>query len=202
MNLIFDFDGTICDSFNVAIEIFRKNFPEYFSDDITPEYARSIGVKKLIKKTNFPKHLLPKLMLQGSKEMVKIIPRLKTFPKINEVIKKLSKGNVLGIITNNSEENVRTFLKNNDLNMCFDFVYSTSSLFGKDSTIKKVIKEIKLKKKDTIYIGDQTSDVEAAKRVSVRSAAVTWGYEAESVLKKSIPTYIIKKPQELLLLFN
>lgn len=74
MNLIFDFDGTICDSFNAAIKILKEDFPEYFTMEITPKTAREMGLKKLIEKTKFPKRKLSKLMFGGNKKMAEKNP--------------------------------------------------------------------------------------------------------------------------------
>jgi phosphoglycolate phosphatase-like HAD superfamily hydrolase len=197
MNLIFDFDGTICDSFDAAANIFKNKFPEYFTEEITPEMARNIGIKGLIKKTNFPKRLIPELMFKGSSEMAKKIPKLKVFPHMKKVIQKLSEKHALGIVTSNSEENVKLFLDNNNLNDCFDFIYSSPSLFGKNKTLLKVIKNYQIDQKDTIYIGDETRDIEAAKKIGIKSAAVTWGYEAESLLEKANPDIIVNSPDKL-----
>lgn len=202
MNLIFDFDGTICDSFDVAVKIVREDFPEYFTKEITPEIARKWGLKKLIEKTNFPKLKISKLMFKENKKIAKKIPQLKLFSYMKTVIQNLSKKHSLGIITSNSQENVEAFLKNNKINQYFDFIYSSTSLFGKDKSIKKTMESHKLKAGNTIYIGDQARDIEAGKKAGIKTIAVTWGYEAENVLKKVKPTYIVTKPKELLSLFN
>lgn len=121
---------------------------------------------------------------------------------MKHVIKVLSKEHFLGIITSNSEENVKIFLKNNNLTKHFNLIHSNLSLFGKDKSIKKVMKSRKMKRGNIIYIGDESRDVNAGKKAGIKTVAVTWGYEAESVLKKAKPTYIVTKPQELLSLFN
>ena len=199
MNLIFDFDGTICDSFEAAIEIIKQNFPEHYDKtDVTPEMARDIGFKGLLKISKFPKRLLPKLIVEGRKEMAKQIPTLKPYPTIPAVIEKLSKNNTLGILTSNSEENVHKFLKINKMGDCFDFVRSDFSFFGKHKKLKKVIKLQKLDLVETYYIGDETRDVEAGKKVNIKTVAVTWGFESRKVLIKTNPDYLISKPKNLL----
>lgn len=96
--------------------------------------------------------------------MSKSIPKLKTFPTIKLVIKKLSKDHKIGIITSNSEANVKKFLEKNSLNIYFDFIDSSISVFGKHKKLLKAIKKYQLDPKSTIYIGAETRDIEAAKK--------------------------------------
>jgi phosphoglycolate phosphatase len=202
MNIIFDFDGTICDSFDVAVDIIKTKFPKYFDRaGVTPQQARDLGVKKLLKITKFPKHKLPQLMFSSIRDIAEKIPELKTFPEIKRVVAKLSKKHILGIVTSNSQENVEKFLKNNNLAGYYSFISSKSSLFGKHNKLKEVIKKYNLDPTQTIYIGDETRDVEAARKVRIKSVAVTWGFESENVLRKSKPGYIVTKPKQLLNIF-
>ena len=199
MNIIFDFDGTICDSFDVAVELVKTNLPEkYYDPKITPEMARDIGLKGLIIKTKFPKRLLPKLIIVGRKEMAMRLPSLKAHPKMPQIIEKLSINNTLGIITSNSKDNVHQFLINTNLVKYFDFVNSELSIFGKHRKLLKVLKKYKLNPEDTYYVGDETRDIEAAKKSGIISVAVTWGYESENVVKKAKPDILITKVEQLL----
>lgn len=51
---------------------------------------------------------------------------------------------------------------------------------------------------EVIYVGDETRDVEAAKKVGVKVIAVTWGINSEKILRKQNPDYLIVKPKELI----
>ena len=103
----------------------------------------------------------------------------------------------MGILTSTSEENVRKFLKKNKLEL-FDFIYSGSSIFGKHKVMKSLLKKQKLKRKEVIYVGDETRDIEAAKKAKVKIISVTWGFNTKQILKKQKPDFLIDKPKELM----
>ncbi|MCX6748158.1 MAG: HAD-IA family hydrolase [Candidatus Pacearchaeota archaeon] len=124
---------------------------------------------------------------------------LKTFKDIPQVIAKLHKNFRLGILTSNSKENVEMFLKNNDIKNYFDFVFSDSSIFGKAVILKRLLKELELKKNEIIYIGDENRDIIASKKVGITSIAVTWGYNSKDLLIKEKPDYMVGSPKEILI---
>lgn len=202
MNLVFDFDGTICDSFGAAIDIIKKYFPEYWDEKMSIDKIRNIGLKGFIKKYKVPKYKLIKVVIVGRREIAKHIPNLNTFEGIESVIKQLSNNNKLAILTTNSKANVEKFLKRNNLEEYFNFIHSGTSVFGKDKKLRSAMRKYNLNPKETFYIGDETRDIEAAKKVRIKSVAVTWGFESEKVLKKADPDHIIKSPEEFLAIFN
>ena len=79
----------------------------------------------------------------------------------------------LGIMTSNSKENVTTFLELHGLKGIFDFVYSGRNIFGRHKIINRLLKNHKISKKNAVYIGDETRDIEAAKRVGIPVVAVS-----------------------------
>ena len=64
------------------------------------------------------------------------------------------------------------------------------------------MKDKDLKLSEMIYIGDETRDIQAAKKAGIRSAAVTWGYNSRKALEAQSPDYLIHSPQELFHLFQ
>ncbi|OGM20271.1 hypothetical protein A2714_05230 [Candidatus Woesebacteria bacterium RIFCSPHIGHO2_01_FULL_38_9] len=202
MNLIFDFDGTICDNFDIVYILATELLQKEGGVTISANEARGKGTKKLISESRIPKYKIPKLLLTARKRIAHEIPNLKPFKTLPTVIKELSKKHKLGIITSNSEENVTIFLKNHKLLQYFSFIRSEIDLFGKGKKLKKVIFKYNLKPEETIYIGDETRDIEAAKYADTKSVAVTWGYESEKLLKGQNSDYIAEKPQDLLKIFK
>ncbi|MFZ1324135.1 MAG: HAD hydrolase-like protein, partial [Candidatus Saccharimonadales bacterium] len=55
-----------------------------------------------------------------------------------------------------------------------------------------------LKRKDTVYIGDETRDIQAARMAFIRAVSVTWGFNTRRILEKQRPAYLIDTPEELL----
>jgi len=199
--VIFDFDGTIADSTNVVINVLmdvaKKRGLEIDLKDINK--YRDISTKELVKQLNIPIYQLPNIQKRIGRELDKNIGNVKMFHGLKEVPMKLNKeGIVLGILTSNSEKNVDIFLKRTAVGGIFDFVYSGSSIFGKGKVFSKLLKKEKIDRRNVIYVGDDTRDIEAAKEVGVRSIAVTWGFNTRIALSKVNPDWLISKPKELL----
>jgi phosphoglycolate phosphatase-like HAD superfamily hydrolase len=199
--ILFDFDGTLAPTMEPVLDIINTFSDELKFKKITTKQAvklRDKGARELLKQFNIPLWKLPFLVARVQKELTTKIPGLKPFPQIKETIKILKKRDfTLGIVTSNSKENVEEFLKNNQLTE-FAFVYSEKNIFGKGKVIKNVLKKKRVKTIDTIYIGDEIRDIEAALLAGIKIIAVTWGYNSEKSLKKANPDYLIHNPQDLL----
>ncbi|HSA83958.1 MAG TPA: HAD-IA family hydrolase, partial [Patescibacteria group bacterium] len=102
----------------------------------------------------------------------------------------------LGILTSNSEKNVVKFLERNNMQV-FDFIYSGSSLFGKEKVIRSMLREKKFDPDKVIYVGDEGRDIEASKKAGVKVAAVTWGFSSRKGLETYKPDFLLDTPEEL-----
>ena len=200
MNLIFDFDGTICDSVDVYINLANTFFKKIGKREITIDEVKKKGTLELLKELRIKKIYLPFIVIFVRLRMAKVIPSLKPFPNLAGVLEELSKNHTLGIVTSNSTSNVRSFLKNNSLDEYFTFVYSSTNYFDKKGRIAKALVEHNLEFEDSYFIGDETRDMTSAKLGGLKTIAVTWGTEGEKLLKKAKPDFIINSPKELLLI--
>jgi phosphoglycolate phosphatase len=197
MNLIFDFDGTICDSSNELLNIANRYLKENNLPQFSLQNVRSEGIEKLFKKIKFPKYKIPFFVVRGRRQINTKIPHLKSFKGIKRVLKRLTAKHSLGILTSNSEENVKKFLKSNNMSSIFGYVVSENNLFGKDRSLKKIIKKYKMDPKTTVYIGDEVRDIKAAKNAGIKSVAVTWGIESKKILKSAKPDGIVENINNL-----
>ncbi|PHV61186.1 HAD-IA family hydrolase [Cyanobacterium aponinum UTEX 3222] len=200
--LIFDFDGTIADSRITLVKIANELADEFGYDPVTESdivRLSNLSSKDVIIQSPIPAYKIPFLLRRVKRQLNEHIAYLQPFEGMEEALSNLKKkGCYLGIITSNLGANVSLFLRKNSLDNYFDFVYSANTLFGKNKVINKAIDKHHLLKDEVIYIGDETRDIEAAKKSNIKVAAVTWGFNSASVLKKYNPDFILDKPQELL----
>ncbi len=203
-NLIFDFDGTLADTLaftvNAASEINRSL--HLLSDEkIDFEKFRATDTVEFFKDLEIPTYKLFFFLYKYQRKQSKEIDNVKVFEDLPSILNELVKRGIgLGVATSNSTKNVKLFLKNNKLDM-FEFIYSSIDYFHKNKIIERAIKKYEMDKDDVIYVGDEIRDIKAAKEAGVKVAAVTWGYNFESVLNKYNPDFIINRPEELLNLF-
>lgn len=199
--LVFDFDGTIADTFSEFIGIGNKLAEKYSFKKITEEDIprfRESDIVGVLRELKIPLWKLPLIVNDGRAELHKIIDNLKPIKGIKVHLEKLHEaGFTLGILTSNSEKNVKRFLEKNEMQV-FDFIYSGSSLFGKDKVIRSMLREKKFAAEDVLYVGDESRDIEASKKAQVQVAAVTWGFIARKSLEKFKPDFLLDKPEDLL----
>lgn len=198
--LIFDFDGTIADTFEAGFTILNRLAEEFGfrplgRDEL--EKARDMRTRQLMKFLKIPTRKMARIARRGSEELHGCIDSICPLPGVPELLQKLrSRGYELGIITSNTDSNVQTFLRNHDLEI-FDFVHCSSKLLGKASVIRSVLKAGHLAPAEILFIGDETRDIEAAHKTGVVMAAVTWGYNSRHALEGQKPDLIFSTPAEL-----
>lgn len=199
--IIFDFDGTIADSFPPMIKILKKQVKEMGYGDLTDkqiEVLRSMRPLDIIRHFRFPIWKIPKLIQTVRQELFNQIDQINLFPGISELIENLKNKKIkYGILTSNSKKTVEAFLNVNNLNG-FDFIESETNIFKKSSHLAFIIKKYFLNKKDVVYVGDEVRDIEACREVEVDIISVTWGYNNKTVLEKNRPTFIVNSPPEIL----
>lgn len=199
-NFIFDFDGTIADTNYIVYEILNSLADEFHFKKILKKDMKTLRnktTKEVFVYMGISAWKLPFVIKRVLNTMFKRIDSIEPILGIREAVREMNRKNVrVGIITSNNKENVKRFLRNNDLDI-FDFIYTGSSIFGKARVLRKVLKDEKLDPQQTYYIGDETRDIDAARAVGIKSIAVTWGFQGEAILRKQKPDYVIVSPYEL-----
>lgn len=202
-SIIFDFDGTIADSLPVVIELFERwsKREPYTKDEI--ETLRGMPARDVIKAIGVPLWRAPGLLARGRKEFTKYIDRVEIFKDMPQVISELHKrGHKIYLMSSNSRENVQAYLKLHKIDQYFDNVYGNAGLFSKARAMRKIIDKNHTQKSHCFSIGDETRDIEAAKKAGITSIAVTWGFNNTEILKEHQPDHLVSKPQELLKLIQ
>ncbi|MBD2740203.1 HAD-IA family hydrolase [Coleofasciculus sp. FACHB-1120] len=200
--IIFDFDGTIADSLDAVVNITNRLAVEFGYqpanlEDI--EKIKSLSSREIIQFSGVSIFKLPFLLRKVRVRLNNQIRDLKPFPGIKETFTELkSQGNQLGIITSNSKENVTIFLKENDFIGLFDFIYSAPTIFGKHKVINSFSKKQNIQASEMVYVGDETRDIEAARKSRIKVISVSWGFNSKEVLAKHQPDFLVNKPSELL----
>ncbi len=200
--ILFDFDGTLADTIDLAISIYNRIAPEYDRKPLTPEETKIIAAGRpqdLLKQFNMSPQKLGMIMLRIKKEIHELMPQMHPFEGIPEAVQKIKNNSYrLAIITSNSRSNVNLFLKNNGMDQEFDFVYSGKSIFGKDKVFKRMFRKKNISPAEAIYIGDETQDIEACKQVGIPIISVTWGMNNREILSTLNPDQMAYTPQEII----
>lgn len=204
--IIFDFDGTIADTVDALVSVANRLAADFGYIQITSEelsILRNLTSREIIKYSGISIFKIPFLVKKVKSELKNKIPELKPIAGMHEALVELkNQGHRLGIITSNSQDNVAEFLKINNLDNLFEFVYSGVTIFGKTTIINNVLRQKQIKTQEAIYVGDETRDIEASKKANIKVVAVTWGFNSPEALAKQKPNFLINHPSELIDVVN
>lgn len=199
--IVFDFDGTIAGTQDAIVRIINRLSEEFGYKPASQEelaQIRNLSSREIVKQSGISIFKIPFLLRRVKLELGKEITGLEPVQGIEQALFELrNQGNRLGIVTSNVKENVIAFLENNNLQELFDFIYSGTTLFGKQKVIMQLLKQNHLVPEAVVYIGDETRDIDAAKKSQVKVIAVSWGFNSQSALAKHQPDFLIDDPKKL-----
>lgn len=200
--ILFDFDGTIADTYQAIATITNQLSGEFGYKALNQEellLIKNLSSREIVKRSEISVFKLPFLVRRVRSELSKEIAELDLISGMRKILLKLKDlGFVLGIVTSNTQENVAIFLQNHQLTDLFDYIYSGTAIFGKHRVINQVIREHKLNKSQVIYVGDETRDIRSARKSKIAVIAVSWGFNSAQILSKHQPDYLVDQPTELL----
>ena len=75
---------------------------------------------------------------------------------------------------------------------------SGTTIFGKHRIIRRLLKQKNIDIQNTVYVGDETRDIESAKAIDMPIISVSWGFNDHSVLAQYSPNQLIDNPKLLL----
>ncbi|WP_250124230.1 HAD hydrolase-like protein [Chroococcidiopsis sp. CCMEE 29] len=199
--IIFDFDGTIADTLNAIVSITNRLAAQFGHKPISQEelvQIKNLSSRQIIKQSGISIFKFPLLVGKVKAELNSEIQTIKPFLGIKEaLIEVKSEVDRVGMLSSNSKENIVAFLEMNGLQDLFDFIYTGATLFGKSKVIKELLKQEKFKPEESVYVGDETRDIEAARRSRTKAIAVSWGFNSKEVLAAQNPDFLVHQPSEL-----
>jgi phosphoglycolate phosphatase len=199
--VIFDFDGTVADSKELAFDLLNELSDKYGFRKIAREEANVLmllSMKERLKFLRIPLVQLPFMVLELKKNYASILPFIKPFSGIKDVLLSLKRQNIKTVmISSNSIENIKQFLVKHDMDF-FETIHSQSNIFGKHRSIKSLLHQLKIGLQEVIYIGDEHRDIEACKKADIKIIAVNWGVDPVALLKKANPDYIVDAPADII----
>lgn len=197
--IIFDFDGTLADSFDYVADYLAG---EARLEPLTPDQKqqlRGLSVGGMVRHMGFRWWQWLPLFLKGRRRMNRAIKELKTFKGMPELIRKLhAEGHELFILSTNSVRNIRHFLHVQKMHKYFLEIYGGVGIFGKGPALRQMLNDQNLDINHAVYVGDELKDVQAAKSIGLRAVAVSWGFANRDNLKAAKPTGLADTPVDLM----
>jgi len=204
--VVFDWDGVIVDSLGTIEDWFRyccskfgKEYPFSTKEEMIEEYQEP-----------FPK-MFEKFGFDWERDRDSVIELFYSFMKdrnipikegMVEVLEELSgSGYSMGIVSSNREEIIEESLDRFGIGSYFEALITHRErdeyLKPSPRMLEVCMDRLGVLPSNTVYIGDQPTDVVAAERAGVETVVVTWGYSTKDKFRSVNPDHIVETPEEL-----
>lgn len=198
--IIFDFDGTLADTFPWAASIANKVADKYKFKKIPEneyETLRELGAREIFKYLGIPLWKTPLIANHMRKLLTKNIGGISLFNGVDNLLEALSSRKaIIAILSTNSFANISTVLDSKNTALINHFECGVS-VFGKRSKLRKILKKSRIPLDETIFIGDEIRDCEAANKEGVAFGAVSWGYTHIEALEACKPTEVFTSVDQI-----
>jgi phosphoglycolate phosphatase len=190
---IFDFDGTLADSFPFFVSVVNALAHKH---DFQPidlreiETFRTYDAMKMLHHVGLPLWKMPLVGRSYQALMAKSVANIPLFPGVHELLRGLTaNGITTALVTSNSDSIVRQVLGPQNAALITHF-HCGVSLFGKRHKLREVLRKAHCHSSRAIYIGDEARDLEAARSEHIAFGAVSWGFN-------SVESLVALSPQEV-----
>ncbi|WP_153129725.1 HAD hydrolase-like protein [Dechloromonas hortensis] len=187
---IFDFDGTLADSLPFLLSVVNKLAERHafrpIDLDAVPAF-RHYSAREMMRHLELPAWKLP-LVAQSFMTLMQQNPQATPlFANVDSVLQQLARAQLrLALVSSNARHNVEQILGASNIGL-FGHLECGMSIFGKASRIRKILRLTGTPASQVVYIGDQITDLEAARQEGVAFGAVTWGYGSIESLRRHAP---------------
>jgi phosphoglycolate phosphatase len=198
---IFDFDGTLADSFAWSLRIIndvaeRYRFRRIEQSEI--EVLRDYDARKMIEHLGIPVWKLPMVTDHMRKRMTNDIEEIPLFAGVDELLKRLvDRGVTLAIVSSNGLANVTRVLGSENVALVRYFACGAAFL-GKRAKLRQVLRRSGFQPDEAVLIGDEIRDLHAARGEKIAFGAVLWGFNSPESLRSQLPEFEFASIDEIL----
>ncbi len=206
--IVFDLDGTLLDTLqdltNAVNFALRENgMPERTTDEVRRFVGN--GVEKLMIRAIFDgkgNALFDKAFMDFKSYYAAHCKDFTSpYPGVLPLMKKLKeRGYAMAIVSNKIDSAVKALDREYFGEYTSAAIGETEGVARKPApdTVEKALREIGVKKRNAIYVGDSDVDIETAKNSGLPCVSVLWGFRDKAFLLEHGADIFINKPQELL----
>lgn len=198
--VVFDFDGTLADSFPWFTSVINGVADRYRFRRIAAhetELLRGMDARGIVRHLGIPAWKLPFISRHMHGLAARDLDAIQLFPGIPEMLDRLdASGLHLGIASSNRESNIRRALGPKETAR-FRHYACGASLFGKAKRLSALIRAAGVAAGETLYIGDEIRDHAAASEAGCAFGAVAWGYTRADALENTQPAHLFATPEAI-----
>ena len=202
---IFDFDGTLADSFSWFLGIVNVLADEHGfrrMEEHEVETLRGQAARQIVAQMKVPAWKLPRVGHRMRQLMARDIEHITLFPGVDRLLRELAgRGVRLAVVTSNSIDNVRQVLGPESAALIHHYECG-ASMFGKRPKLRAVLRSSGIPAAEALCIGDEVRDLEAARAEGIAFGAVTWGYTRPEALRAHAPEEVFESVEDVLSPFH
>ncbi len=177
--VVFDFDGTLADTFPVFLDVFDEVIDRFaLRRPDAQDVARLRGQTsaEILRWLGVPPLRLPAIMRHARARMAERAHELTLFPGMEAIVHEVAeRGFRVAVVSSNAERTVRLVLRESLCARVHTFRCGVG-VFGKAARLRGLMRRARVSAPATVLVGDEERDVAAARAVGARAVAVTWGY--------------------------
>jgi len=204
--ILFDFDGVLADTLGDLLQFGQEACDELGVKHVaTTDDLNSLEIMSFAtygRQLEVPEYLVDEFVRRCLEKFGRKKSPPAIFKGLDEVVRKLSASNVIGIITGNSSQNVRAFLAEHGLSGHVRGIFGVDSPGSKAEKISQAQSQFTVAGEAVFMVGDSASDIHAARAASVNSIAVSWGHQSTETLIRAKPDFLVQSPEALLEIIN
>jgi phosphoglycolate phosphatase len=161
------------------------------------ELLRSEGAREIMRRLGVPAWKLPIIARHVRALKARDAHQVELFPGVGDLLQRLAAGGItLAIVSSDNEANVRRTLGERHAARIHHYACA-APVFGKHVRMRRVVRRSGISPTETLAIGDELRDLEAARRAGIPFAGVAWGYARPEVLLERAPATVFRSIEEI-----
>lgn len=198
--IIFDFDGTLADTFPWFARVLngvadRYRFRRITADEV--ETLRGHSARQFVAHLGVARWKLPFIARHMRRLAASDDEPVAVFRGVDDMLRQLRReGFILAIVSSNTESNIRRAL-GSEMAAAFTHFACGAGLFGKAVKFRQLAKRAGIEHAQCLCIGDEIRDFEAATDAGMAFGAVSWGFTSAAALQALGPTLMFSHPDDI-----
>lgn len=198
--VLFDWDGTLIDSFRADFRAYRKMFQRLAIDFSDAQLHRHYSPDwyRVYRAAGIPRRRWTQADRLWAAAYKIENPRL--LPAARAVLNRLSRSFALGLVTSGDRKRVLRQLRHFRLRKFFPTCICSedaSKHKPHPAPLREALRCMRMRAADCVYVGDTPEDVEMARRAGVRSIGVPGAFPTSAKLRAARPDLLLHSITEL-----